>query len=57
MYAYVLLLGMTMLSRSLMIPQVYDEVDFFANCPFIFFIMGQNNELLFFGRVQNLVEN
>ncbi|XP_060838645.1 serpin B4-like isoform X4 [Rhopalosiphum padi] len=49
--------GMTILTRCLMTPRAYDEVDFFANCPYIFFIMGQNNELLFFGRVQNLSEN
>lgn len=52
-----MLLGMTMLTRCLIIPQVYDEVDFFANCPFIFFIVGKNNELLFFGKIQDLVEN
>ncbi|XP_025406322.1 serpin B4-like isoform X2 [Sipha flava] len=49
--------GMTMLTRCLMIPQDYDKVDFFANCPFIFFIVGKNNELLFFGRILNVVEN
>jgi len=53
----IMLLGMTMLTRCLMTPRAYDEVEFFANCPYIFFIMGQNNELLFFGRVQNLSEN
>lgn len=52
-----MLLGMTMLTRCLMTPRAYDEVEFFANCPYIFYIMGQNNELLFFGRVQNLSEN
>lgn len=53
----IMLLGMVMLTRRLMIPRNYDEVDFFANSPFVFFIMGQNNELLFFGRVQNVTEN
>jgi len=52
-----MLLGMVLLSRCLMTPRHYDEVNFFANSPFIFFIMDQNNELIFFGRVQNLTEN
>jgi len=52
-----MLLGMNILTRCLMIPRNNDAVNFFANSPFVFFIMGQNNELIFAGRLQNLNEN
>lgn len=51
-----MLLGMTMVLRC-MIPIDNDEVEFLANHPFIFFITGRNDELLFAGRVQNLPKN
>lgn len=52
-----MLLGMVFLTRSMIIPRVYDEIEFFANSPFIFSILNETKELLFFGRVQNLPEN
>lgn len=48
--------GMEYVDRSIYFVR-YNIVEFFANSPFVFFIMGQNQELLFFGRVQNLTEN
>lgn len=56
MYLYVYVLGMVQVQQSACYVVCKNKVNFFVDCPFIFYIISENQDLLFFGRVKKLPE-